>query len=425
MTRFRRPHVAGALLPAVLSLMIAGCQRAGDPALVVTGTTGNSAAGTVIVERGDSPALIAKRYEVPLSDLLAVNSLTNRSVITPGQRLTLPNTRQYVVRRGDTLNGIARMFGLDPMELARSNNLQPPYNVPLGQPLRLPPAGGSEGAQVAAAAPPPSSPKGGTPEEPAPAPVAVSPSAKRGGVETSALPPPTSSPQSTPQPAPPPASSQPPAPDARATPEAKAPPAETRPAAAPLPIGKTQAQRPSPVVPTTDDQPAPAAQPAASDQSPAPAAKPVETKSAEAKPTKPTPEAPAPTDDTPPKGDGQFLMPVKGKLISGYGPKPDGTHNDGLNIAAAKGTSVFAAGDGVVAYAGNELKGFGNLLLIRHSGGWMTAYAHLDQMTVTKGDKVKRGQAIAAVGQTGSVDSPQLHFEVRKGSQPVDPNGHL
>ncbi|MBN8958070.1 MAG: M23 family metallopeptidase, partial [Rhizobiales bacterium] len=90
-------------------------------------------------------------------------------------------------------------------------------------------------------------------------------------------------------------------------------------------------------------------------------------------------------------------------------------------LAVPEGTSVKAAEDGVVAYAGNELKGYGNLVLVRHSNGYVTAYAHASSLKVKRGDKVKRGQIIALAGQTGSVSSPQLHFEIRKGSSPVDP----
>ena len=75
----------------------------------------------------------------------------------------------------------------------------------------------------------------------------------------------------------------------------------------------------------------------------------------------------------------------------------------------------------MVAYAGNELKGFGNLILIRHEGGWVTAYAHNDELLVARGDRIRRGQAIAKAGKTGNVDQPTLHFEVRQGSKPVDP----
>jgi murein DD-endopeptidase MepM/ murein hydrolase activator NlpD len=116
-----------------------------------------------------------------------------------------------------------------------------------------------------------------------------------------------------------------------------------------------------------------------------------------------------------------FRWPVKGKVISGYGPKANGLRNEGINLAVPEGTSVRAAESGVVAYAGNELKGYGNLVLVRHEGGWVTAYAHAKELFVKRGDTVKRGDVIAKAGQTGSVTSPQLHFEIRKGATAMDP----
>ncbi|MCW8861524.1 MAG: M23 family metallopeptidase, partial [Rhodospirillales bacterium] len=117
--------------------------------------------------------------------------------------------------------------------------------------------------------------------------------------------------------------------------------------------------------------------------------------------------------------------PVQGRVISGFGPKAKGLHNDGINIAAPRGTPVRAAEEGVVAYAGNELRGFGNLLLVRHADGWVTAYAHSEKLLVERGDKVSKGQVIARVGSSGTVSSPQLHFELRKGKQAVDPTRYL
>jgi murein DD-endopeptidase MepM/ murein hydrolase activator NlpD len=116
-----------------------------------------------------------------------------------------------------------------------------------------------------------------------------------------------------------------------------------------------------------------------------------------------------------------FRWPVRGKVITGYGAKTNGKSNDGINVAVPEGTPVKAAEDGVVAYSGNELKGYGNLILVRHSNGYVTAYAHASELLVKRGDTIKRGQVIAKSGQSGEVGSPQLHFEIRKGSQPVDP----
>jgi murein DD-endopeptidase MepM/ murein hydrolase activator NlpD len=120
-----------------------------------------------------------------------------------------------------------------------------------------------------------------------------------------------------------------------------------------------------------------------------------------------------------------FRWPVKGRIIAGFGPRPNGTQNDGINLAVPEGTPIKATDDGVVAYAGNELKGYGNLVLIRHSGGFVSAYANASKLMVKRGDTVKRGQVIAHAGQTGNVSSPQLHFEIRKGSTPVDPRKYL
>ncbi|WFU13455.1 LysM peptidoglycan-binding domain-containing M23 family metallopeptidase [Bradyrhizobium sp. CB3481] len=116
-----------------------------------------------------------------------------------------------------------------------------------------------------------------------------------------------------------------------------------------------------------------------------------------------------------------FRWPVRGKVITSYGAKTNGKSNDGINLAVPEGTPVKAAEDGVVAYSGNELKGYGNLVLVRHSNGYVTAYAHASELMVKRGDTIKRGQIIAKSGQSGEVGSPQLHFEIRKGSSPVDP----
>jgi len=116
-----------------------------------------------------------------------------------------------------------------------------------------------------------------------------------------------------------------------------------------------------------------------------------------------------------------FRWPVRGKVITAYGAKANGKSNDGINLAVPEGTPVKAAEDGVVAYSGNELKGYGNLVLIRHANGYVTAYAHASELMVKRGDTIKRGQIIAKSGQSGEVGSPQLHFEIRKGSTPVDP----
>lgn len=117
----------------------------------------------------------------------------------------------------------------------------------------------------------------------------------------------------------------------------------------------------------------------------------------------------------------KLSWPIRGKILSSFGQRTDGTHNDGVNIAAPLGADVMAAQKGVVAYAGSELKGYGNLILIRHDNGWVTAYAHNDKLLVKRGDKVERGSVIAKAGKSGQVDKPQVHFELRQGAKPVDP----
>lgn len=125
------------------------------------------------------------------------------------------------------------------------------------------------------------------------------------------------------------------------------------------------------------------------------------------------------------RSSSKFLWPIKGKLISNYGSKGKGLYNDGLNIAAPQGSPVKAAENGVVAYAGTELKGYGNLILLKHADGYLTAYAHNSANLVSRGEKIKRGQTIAKVGTTGNVDRPQLHFQIRKGKRTVNPKKYL
>ena len=126
------------------------------------------------------------------------------------------------------------------------------------------------------------------------------------------------------------------------------------------------------------------------------------------------------------KDDGRgFLRPVEGPVISGYGPKAGGLHNDGVNFKTIRGAPVRAAKAGQMVYAGHDIEGYGNLMLIRHPDGFVTAYAHLDKILAQKGDVVKRGQVIGKAGATGHVNGPQLHFEIRRGRDAVDPAVYL
>ena len=121
----------------------------------------------------------------------------------------------------------------------------------------------------------------------------------------------------------------------------------------------------------------------------------------------------------------RFDWPMQGRVVSGFGAKPGGRFNDGVNLDAKSGEPVKAAADGVVAYAGDAVAGFGNLVLVKHADGWVSAYAHNSALLVARGRKVARGEAIARAGSTGAVSSPQLHFELRRGRVAVDPIKHL
>ena len=150
-----------------------------------------------------------------------------------------------------------------------------------------------------------------------------------------------------------------------------------------------------------------------------------QTQAQAARPATPAEKKYRVTKAPPKRSSSKFLQPVEGKIVSSFGPKQNGLHNDGINIAAAKGTAVKSAENGVVVYAGSELKGSGNLVLVRHEGGYMTAYAHMDDILIKRGATVTRGQTIGTVGQTGSVSSPQLHFEVRRGTRAINPKQYL
>lgn len=194
--------------------------------------------------------------------------------------------------------------------------------------------------------------------------------------------------------------------------------AESSASAAPPPRAPSNAS--APPVPAPRPQPAPVdaasvvTEPsqAAGQSLPVPRTKPIDQASRAV-------PAPAPRS-------GKLLdWPITGRILSEFGPKPGGLRNDGINIAAPRGAKVTAAENGVVAYSGDDIKAYGNLLLVKHADGLMTAYAHLERFLVKRGDKVKRGQLIGTVGSSGSVTIPQLHFEVRKKSDPVDPRGFL
>ncbi len=335
-----------------------------------------------------------------------------------------------IVQRGDTLYGLARQHNIPARSLIDANGLQEPYHLQVGQQLRLPGGAAShdrvqvvqrEAPAVVAAAPvqtQSSRGSGGFPLSPA----SVAPALTGTGVMVEELPSPTT------QAAPPArhvAAAAKPAPAAAAPKPQAAEPVREEAVAQMQAAAPVQAEpEPQPVAQAPAVQaPVPVAQ--APVMAPAMPAAPVmvPTPAAAAVPPQTFPGAPsAKADDEPPPRAGRtFAWPVRGRILSTFGQKPDGMHNDGINIAARAGSGVISAENGVVVYAGSEVRGFGNLVLVRHADGWITAYAHLDRVLVQKGQKVSRGQAIATVGSSGGVDQPQLHFEIRRGTQAVDP----
>lgn len=317
-------HLALRLLAAVtFAAGLAACEPSWNSRVPVTqgGPLQVQRPAAVTVYAGDTVYSIARRYSLPVRELIEANNLKPPYELVPGSILRIPGGgTDYVVQKGDTLSVLARRLKVNFNALAAINNKKPPFGLQVGERLRLPSV--KDGA---VAGTPPAGPPGPI--------VAVSPNARPNSKET--------------------VMSVPPLPSQ--------PPAE-----------------PSVIPPP------------------------------------------------PPRSGTAFLWPVKGEVIAEFGPLPNrGQHNDGINIAAPKGTPVKAADNGSVAYVGNELKGFGNLLLVKHADGWITAYAHAERLLVKRGEMVRRGQAIATVGMSGNATQPQLHFEIRRGTEAVNPSEYL
>ena len=299
-----------------------------------------------------------------------------------------PESLLLTVAEGDSVHRIARQHGVTPRAIIEMNDLRHPYWLLAGQRLRVP----LETVSVARRA------------EPSAVQVQRASSYDRRVAVVELAP--SVRPEATAagEPA---AAARPSAParDSRAT-VAVAP--ATGDGADAWPIAPELADRP-----VTHEEPAPMP-PKSPGNRAAPAKAPPSTLSALARQADVNGVPLPPTRNT-------FLWPIEGRVISRFGSKPGGMHNDGINIAVPVGTAVRAAQNGVVAYAGNELRGYGNLVLIRHDGGWMTAYAHNESLLVGKGDLVERGQVISRSGKSGRVSRPQAHFEIRRDGEPQDP----
>jgi murein DD-endopeptidase MepM/ murein hydrolase activator NlpD len=333
---------------------------------------------------GETLEAVAQRFNVPSSALIKANHLQPPYTLAPQQTLIIPPPARYVVRDGDSVEGIATNLGVDEASLAQANGLSEPYHMRVGQVLHVPGGYGPGG-------------EAGT-DYTADAPVTVAPSVTaRAAISAQPLAPPplggVTRPNGMARPLPPP-------PPTYTPPPAYAPPPQQSRVLAP-PMSQT-ALAPPP------------------NSGPAPIAPPPHNVPPATAPLSPPPQQAA-VIPPPATGGPHFQRPVGGAIVEGFGASSGGQTNDGINIAAAAGTPVKAADAGTVIYTGNELSAFGNLVLIRHAGGWVTAYGHLATIGVQKGTTVVQGQLIGTVGQTGSAPTPQLHFEIRQGSKPVDP----
>lgn len=329
----------------------------------------------ITVARGDTLYQLAKKYNTSVKDLATLNQLTEPYQLRVGQKLQVAGTVQkapvaesdvltitkpvsgvrtatrveltdVVVGTGDTLYSLSRQYSVPVNDLAVLNDLSAPFNLKVGQKIRVPNLAAAatvktQSAQVVAA--------------------------KTGNQKASVS------------------------------------------ATGPVAVSKVDKVVPSKTSDVAAAKKTPAGQKVVK-------AEPVKKISSD--PSKKLPTIGA-------RSSSKFSWPVRGKILSNYGAKSNGLFNDGINISATRGTAVKAAENGVVAYAGNEVKGMGNLIIIQHDGGWMTVYAHMDSMVVRRGVRVNVGQKIGTVGKTGKVDTPQLHFEIRKGTKAYDPSAYL
>jgi murein DD-endopeptidase MepM/ murein hydrolase activator NlpD len=284
------------------------------------------------------------------------------------------------VQRGDTVYALARKHDVSPQALIDANHLSAPYALQVGQRLSLP------RAQVPPTRVVETIPAGSAP-----------PAVPAGRVDSAPLAPVSSAPISS-------------------SPVSSAPTSS----AAPM-VAEVAKPAPAPVAAQTPETPT---KPIEANE-PKPTEPPAQVATSRTLTQRQLSELEPASAAVPARAGRGFVWPVRGRVVSDFGPKGGGMHNDGINIAAAQGTPIRAAESGVVVYAGNELRGFGNLVLLRHADGWMTAYGHAEELTVQRGDQVKRGQVIGRVGATGNVTSPQVHFELRRGSRPVNPREHL
>ncbi|MGX1791009.1 peptidoglycan DD-metalloendopeptidase family protein [Bosea sp. NPDC055332] len=345
--------------------------RATPPAAPAPSAPGSAAGwsaqgGTpIVVAHGETLEVISGRYGVPRSALMQANGLSGE--VTPGSRIVVP------VYNGGGAQAAARQPAPSDNRFEQPRLAPPPASRPVASVPARPAAAVPKVAAVDPRA------------EAAEAKEKAAADAKRMGEARARF-----------------------AAEAKAKAAAKAA-NETKTAALPAQPPAAKPKAAAPVVAS-----APADKVTTQPRAVAPAPEP---KAAEPQTTASLPKA-----EEPASSNADFRWPARGRVIAGYAGKGG---NEGINIAVPEGTPVKAAEGGVVAYAGSELKGYGNLVLIRHPNGYVSAYAHNGEISVKRGEQVKRGQVVAKSGQTGNVNSPQLHFELRKGSTPVDPMPYL
>jgi murein DD-endopeptidase MepM/ murein hydrolase activator NlpD len=353
---------------------------------------------SVYVCPGDTLIELARIKNVTVENLAKMNNIADGKIYA-GSTLALPDEVVHVVQPGDTLLGISRNFGVSSKAITDANSLPDPNLLVEGTRLAIPQARTSVASRPQAA---PSYQPGHTyqPIQPTQPTIITAPTtpATAPGNPTTPSAPSTSS-----------------VTIGRGSPIFTPPPAVSTPAPT-TQVPTTPAVPASPVAekPAKDmgvHQPQPRQRPNHSDPSAATVANNNTAPKEPAAPTKPVAPTSAPT----------FLLPVEGRILSDFGPKSGGLHNDGINIAAPLGTPIRATADGTVAYAGDGLPGFGNLVLIKHDDGWTSAYAHAKSIAVKRGDTVRQGQIIGEIGATGTVTEPQLHFELRQHDRAVDP----
>lgn len=366
-------------------IAITGCTQGGEtvPSYQYSPQDVSKASlGYYTLQPRDTLLSVSQAYQVDLGDVIRLNDLAQPGKLGNGARIKIPAPKIYTVQPRDSLPRIAQLFDVSAAEIIRINHLSPPYQLRPGQVLRLsePPhedkraidahLGGetqvaqTEGGRLVQSVitseslPPLNKDSGNSVSHSARYHVAHESAGSVGSADFA------------------------------------------KSARAPSGVLKYEQMEPQ-----------------SNSQSGGQSEHQLASQAAHLTPV----NIPASMTDMPRLNRSGFLTPVSGKIISNFGPKSDGLHNDGINISAVRGTPVRAAQNGVVVYAGDEISGFGHLVLIKHANDYITAYAHMDKMLAKKGDMIKRGQTIGTVGTSGHVARPQLHFEIRKGKRAVNP----